>query len=166
MNKVAVYAGSFDPITNGHLWMIEQGSYLFDKVIVAIGTNSDKKCYFSLKERLDMLNKVVSIFNNVEVSEFTNKYLVKYASEMGANFILRGIRNATDFEYEKSMRLINSDMNPSITTVFLMPSREIAEVSSSIVRGLVGTDGWEQIVCRYIPNYVMRKFKEKLNGVV
>lgn len=165
MNKIAVYAGSFDPVTNGHLWMIEQGSYLFDKLIVAIGVNVEKKTYFTLNERLDLLKKTVATFDNVEVTEFTNKYLVRYTDEVKANFILRGIRNGTDFEYEKSMRLINSDMNSTITTVFLMPPREIAEVSSSTVRGLVGTEGWQQVINRYVPKCVIKKFEEKLNDV-
>jgi pantetheine-phosphate adenylyltransferase len=159
MKKVAVYAGSFDPVTLGHLWMIEQGSILFDKLIVAIGSNPEKQCYFSLEDRICLLKESTCKYENVMIDEFSGQFLIRYAESVGADFILRGIRNPSDYEYEKAMRHINSDVNPAINTVFLMPPREIAEVSSSIVKGLVGSEGWENILVKYVPNCVLIKLK-------
>jgi pantetheine-phosphate adenylyltransferase len=160
MQKIAVYAGTFDPVTLGHLWMIEQGAVLFDKLIVAIGTNFEKKNFFSLKERINLLKEATREFNNVEIGEFSGQFLIRYSESIGAKFILRGIRNPSDYEYEKALRHINSDLNPAITTVFLMPPREISEVSSSIVKGLVGGAGWETILGKYVPECVISKLKE------
>ncbi len=156
-----MYAGTFDPITIGHLWMIEQGAELFDNLIVAVGINSDKHCMFSVKERIELLKGSTKQFPNVQVDVFTNQFLINYAKSVGARFILRGIRSGSDYEYERVMRHINSDLNPGITTVFLMPPREIAEVSSSMVRGLIGTKEWEKIVKKYVPQVVFEKLKEK-----
>jgi pantetheine-phosphate adenylyltransferase len=162
--RTAVYAGTFDPVTLGHMWMIEQGSKLFDELIVAIGTNVEKQLYFPLADRIEMLRQVTSGFSNVRIDEFSNKFLVKYVETVGANFILRGIRNTNDYEYEKSLRLINSDVDPHITTVFLMPPREFAEVSSSVIRGLVGPEGWKEIVGKYVPGCVLKRFEQKLKS--
>jgi pantetheine-phosphate adenylyltransferase len=149
--RKAVYAGSFDPITNGHLWMVEKGSHLFDELIVAIGENPEKKYTFSFDERLRVLRDSVKGITNISVSSFENQFLVNYARTVGAQFILRGIRDSRDYEFERGMRHINDDLQSHITTVFLMPPREIAEVSSSLVKGLVGPKGWQEIVHRYVP---------------
>jgi pantetheine-phosphate adenylyltransferase len=162
--RIAVYAGSFDPPTNGHLWMIEQGSKTFDKLIVAVGINPDKKYTFTVEERLQMLQKSVKDSSNINFDEFNNKFLVNYAQQIGADFILRGIRNTTDFNSEKEMNNVNSDINSNITTIFLMPPRKLCEVSSSLVKGLVGPDGWEKIVCQYVPKPVFDKLKETYEG--
>jgi len=162
--KKAVYAGSFDPITNGHMWMIEEGSRLFDKLIVAIGINPDKKYTFSLDERVDMLERSTRSFPNVEVDTFENQFLVNYATSVGAEYILRGIRTEGDYEYERGMRHINSDLNPEITTVFLMPPREIVEISSSLVKGLVGPENWEEVIEAYVPRNVYNHFLIKFEG--
>ena len=158
--KLAVYAGTFDPITVGHLWMIEQGAALFDKLIVAIGVNPEKRCMFSLDARLDMLRQSVGRFPNVEVRSFTNQFLITYSQSVGAQFVLRGIRTESDYEYERVMRNINGDLSVGVTTVFLMPPRGIAEVSSSMVKGLLGPEGWEVVVKGYIPEPVFEKLKE------
>jgi pantetheine-phosphate adenylyltransferase len=160
MKKVAVYAGTFDPVTLGHLWMIEQGSILFDKLIVAIGVNPDKQCYFNLEERIGLLKESTQEYKNVEIDEYAGQFLIRYAESMGAQFILRGIRNPNDYEYEKALRHINSDVNPAINTIFLIPPREIAEVSSSIVKGLVGSEGWEKVLGKYVPRCVLKRLKE------
>jgi pantetheine-phosphate adenylyltransferase len=155
--RLGVYAGSFDPLTVGHLWMIEQGTTLFDKLIVAVGVNPEKKYSFPLEERLVMLRESTKKFRNVSVAAFSNRYLIHYAQEVGATHILRGIRTESDYEFERTMRNINGDLDASICTVFLMPPRGIAEVSSSMVRGLIGPDGWQKIVRKYVPEPVYKR---------
>ncbi len=157
----AVYAGSFDPITLGHLWMVESGARLFDELVVAIGVNPDKRYLFPLDQRLEMLGEAVASFANVRVASFENLFLVNYARQVGANFVLRGIRNEVDYGFERGMRHINAEFNPDILTVFLMPPREMAEISSSFVKGLVGPAGWEQIVSKYVPPAVHRRFLQR-----
>ena len=156
----AVYAGRFDPITNGHLWMIAEGPRLFDEVIVAIGVNPDKRYTFDLDTRLAMLRESVEPFDNVAVASFENQYLVNYAGEIGADHIIRGIRNGHDYEYEKGMRHVNADLNADVASLFLIPPRELCEVSSSFAKGLVGPDGWREIVARYVPEPVYRRIGE------
>jgi pantetheine-phosphate adenylyltransferase len=149
--KKAVYAGSFDPITNGHLWMIEQGANLFDELVVAVGINPDKQYTFSLEERVRMVRQSTETIAKIVVDSFEARFLVHYATSIGAHYILRGIRNEEDYEYERGWRHINSDLCADIVTVFLIPPRELAEVSSSLVRGIVGPTGWENIVRQYVP---------------
>jgi pantetheine-phosphate adenylyltransferase len=155
--RLGVYAGSFDPLTIGHLWMIEQGVTLFDRLIVAIGINPDKRYTFSLAERLDMLRESLKQYRNLTVTSYTNRYLIDYAQRVRATHILRGIRSMSDFEYERTMRNINGDLGPTICSVFLMPPRPIAEVSSSMVKGLVGPEGWRPVVRKYVPDPVYRR---------
>ncbi len=154
----AVYAGSFDPITLGHLWMIEQGRALFDELIVAIGINPDKKYLFSLEDRLAMLRETTGGFSNVHIASYENLFLVRYAEQVGASFILRGIRNEQDYGYERGMRYVNAELDAKIRSIFLIPPRELVEVSSSFVKGLVGPAGWEQIIEKYLPAPVYQRF--------
>jgi pantetheine-phosphate adenylyltransferase len=154
--RLAVYAGSFDPLTVGHLWMIEQGVALFDELVVAIGINPEKRYSFTLDNRLAMLREALRSFRNLSVTSFSNSYLIDYAQEIGATHILRGIRSGGDYEYERTMRNINGDLDPGICTVFLMPPRPIAEVSSSMVKGLIGPKGWRKVVRKYVPEPVYR----------
>ena len=156
-----VYAGSFDPVTKGHEWMIKKGTKLFDQFIVAVGVNPDKKYTFSPEERMKMLKEITKKYKNIEVHTFENQFLVKYAKSIGAKYILRGIRSGGDYEYERGMRHVNRDLAPGITTLFLMPPREIAEVSSSLVKGLVGYKDWKIAVKKYVPLPVFKKFLEK-----
>ncbi len=137
----AVYAGSFDLLTKGHLWVIEQTSGLFEHVTVSVGVNPDKKPMFALEERLDMLKEVTRDIPNVAVTSFESMYLIHYAQKIGASVMVRGIRNGTDYQFESTIRQINADIDPSVTTVFLIPPRNLIEVSSSFVKGLVGPDG-------------------------
>jgi len=153
-----VYAGSFDPITNGHMYMIQEGARLFDELTVAIGINPDKQYTFELEERMEFLRACTAGIPNVKLDHFTNKFLVHYAREIDASHVLRGIRNPNDYEYERGMRYINADLSPDIATVFMVPPREIAEVSSSFVKGLVGPKGWQQIVKQYLPSPVYKAF--------
>ena len=156
--RVCVYAGSFDPLTIGHLWMIEQGARLFDRLIVAIGVNPEKKYCFTLDERLRMLQESTQHIRTVSSAAFSNRYLIHYARSVGATHVLRGIRTESDYEFERTMRNINSDLDDGICTVFLMPPRGIAEVSSSMVRGLVGPAGWQKVLRKYVPEPVYRQF--------
>ncbi len=160
----AVYAGSFDPPTNGHIWMIEQGARLFDKLYVAIGINPDKKYSFSVEERKSMLEGITKPYKNAEITSFENKFLVDYANEIGTKYILRGIRSTEDYEYEKGMRNINSDINQGVYSIFLIPPREISEVSSSLVKSLIGPEGWEEVVKKYVPGNVYQKLIDKFGG--
>ena len=152
--QTAVYAGSFDPPTNGHLWMISQGLALFDRLVVSIGQNPSKNYVFSTEKRIDLLRTSLPSCERLTITHFDNRYLVDYAKEVDAEFILRGIRSPGDYEYERVMRHINSDMAPDINTVFLMPPREMAELSSSMVMGMVGPEGWGKTVRRYLPSPV------------
>lgn len=156
-SRRAVYAGSFDPPTNGHLWMITEAQQLFDELIVAIGVNPDKKSTYTVAERREMLEQMTQGFNNVRVDSFENEFLVNYAHKVGAGFIVRGIRTATDYEYERAVRHINADLQANVRTVFLMPPREIVEISSTMVKGLVGYQGWQAMVERYVPPAVFQK---------
>ena len=161
--KAAVYAGTFDPVTIGHLWMVEQGAALFDHLIVAIGVNPDKRCMFSLEERLDMLREATARFPNIEITSYSHQFLIAYAQTTGARYILRGIRTGSDYEFERAMRNVNGDLNPHISTVFLIPPRGIAEVSSSMVKGLVGPDGWEKVLKNYVPDAVLKRLMRAVN---
>lgn len=158
--RLGVYAGTFDPLTVGHLWMIREGVRLFDHLIVAIGVNPDKKPTFGVEDRLAMLRETCSEYHNLTVTSYSNLYLIDYAQSVQATHVLRGIRSAADYEYERPMRNINGDLDPKICTVFLMPPRNIAEVSSSMVKGLIGPAGWRRIVRKYVPGPVYRRLLE------
>lgn len=161
--ETAVYAGSFDPITNGHLWMIEEGAGLFKKLYVAIGKNSSKQEMFSAEDRLAMLKDSTKHIANVEVCSFEkNEYLVHFAQRMGAAYILRGVRDPSDFTYERTLRLLNEDISHEIKTVFMMPPRNLAEVSSSTIKILVGPDGWEKVVEKRVPAAVLEALKARV----
>ena len=144
MIKKAVYAGSFDPVTKGHEFVVEAGARIFDELVVAIGENPDKKCLFSLEERLEMLRAVFGHLSNVTVTVFPLMMLVDYADSIGAMTIIRGIRNAEDLVYEQNMQIRNRKVNPNIETIFFTPPGELADVSSSMVKGLVGPRRWRE----------------------
>lgn len=152
MKRIGIYAGSFDPPTNGHLWMIEQGALLFDELVVVLGVNPDKKSFLSERQRLDALRGMLDYGpENVRVERMTGGFLVDFARQLGATHLLRGIRNTTDFEYEKSMDRMNARMEPEIRTVYLMPPPELEDISSSFVRGFVGVQGWQRWVQTSVP---------------
>lgn len=157
----ALYAGSFDPTTNGHMWVLEEGAKLFDELVVVIGQNPQKKGSWSVEERVAMLRECCTHLKNVEVRHFDGRYLVRVAKELGARYLLRGLRNAGDFAYEQTIRNVNRDLEPSVETVFVITPRELAEVSSSTVRGMVGFEGWEEVVAKYVPAPVLARMKER-----
>ncbi|QOV89124.1 pantetheine-phosphate adenylyltransferase [Humisphaera borealis] len=154
----AVYAGSFDPITLGHLWMVERGGELFDELVVAIGVNPDKKYLFDLDERLAMLRESTAHCANVTIASYENMFLVHYAKQVGADFILRGVRNEQDYAYERGMRYVNAELDSDVRTVFMVPPRELVEVSSSFVKGLIGPAGWKTVLKKYLPLPVYERF--------
>lgn len=160
----AVYAGSFDPPTNGHMHMIQEGARLFDELVVAVGVNPDKKTTFDLETRLELLRAVSDGLDNVHVESFENQFLIRYAASIGAHYIVRGVRNGQDFGYERTMRHVNGDLEPDISTVFFIPPRHLAETSSSFVKGLVGPDGWEDVVKGFVPPQVYAKLLERFSG--
>ena len=140
--------------------MIEQGLKLFDHLYVAIGSNPSKQYTFTVEERLELLRASLPSCERLTISHFDNRYLVDYAREVDAHYILRGIRSPGDYEYERVMRHINADMAPEIATSFLMPPRDIAELSSSMVKSLIGPDDWQDIVRRYVPDPVFAKLQK------
>ena len=156
-SRRAVYAGSFDPPTNGHLWMIRAAQSMFDEVVVSIGVNPDKHSTYTVDERKAMLAAITQEVPNVVVDTFENEFFFFFLHKNCADFIIRGIRTASDYEYERSIRYINADLQPLISTVFLMPPREFAEVSSTMVKGMVGPKGWRQMIRRYVPEEVYEK---------
>lgn len=137
--------------------MIEQGVLLFDRLVVGLGTNLEKRYTFAPEERLAMLRESLASYRNVTVLSFTDRYLIEFAKSLGATHVLRGIRSESDYEYERTMRYINGDLGADVCTVFLMPPRGIAEVSSSMVKGLVGPRGWEKVVRKYVPGPVYQR---------
>lgn len=155
---VAIYPGSFDPITNGHLDLIERGSRLFDRLIVAVLHNENKQSLFTVDERMEMLREAIATFGNVEVDCFEG-LLVSYAARRGAGAILRGIRAVADYEYELQMTLMNRRLDSNIETVFLMAAEAHSFVSSRLVKEVVrlGGDG-----SQFVPATVARRLRERL----
>ena len=150
MNHVAVYAGSFDPATLGHLDLIERASALFENVIVAIGVHPTKNPLFTADERVVLLKEITKHLSNVTVDRFGG-LLINYCSEKGAGIIVRGLRVTTDFEYELQNAHANADLNPKVDTVFLPTRTRHGFVSSSLVREIASHGG---DVSRYAPPVV------------
>ena len=138
--KRAIYPGTFDPITNGHVDIITRASTLFDEIIVAVADNPKKNPMFGIEERIAMAKKSTRFIQNVKVIGF-NSLLVDLSDELEANIVIRGIRAVSDFEYEFQMGYANSSLKKELETIFLMPSLEYAFISSSIVRSLLPFDG-------------------------
>lgn len=158
--QVALYAGSFDPPTNGHLDLVERAAQLFPRVIVAIGKNSARQPLFSLEERLALLREVCAGFANVEVDQFDG-LLVSYARKVGARVIVRGLRAQTDFEYELQIAHANADLAPELDTVFLPTRTRHGFVSASLVREIARHHG---DVSRYAPQEVCSALAAKFGG--
>ncbi|HUO26067.1 MAG TPA: pantetheine-phosphate adenylyltransferase [Candidatus Aquilonibacter sp.] len=160
MNKgIAVYPGSFDPPTNGHLDLIERGSKIFEELVVAILRNSEKTPMFSVSERLEMLKELTSDLKNVRLDTFDG-LMVEFAKSIDATCVLRGIRAISDYEYELQMALMNRKLEPSLETVFMMPADKYSYVSSRLVREVAQAGG---PVRGLVPEAVEQKLREKLD---
>ena len=140
MSKVALFPGTFDPFTLGHLDIVNRGLTMFDEVVVAIGVNTGKKHLFSLEQREQWVNELFEDEPRVSVASYKG-LTAKFAERIGAQFILRGLRTTQDFTYEKQIAYVNEDMSPSINSVFLMSQQTNATVSSTIVRDLIKFGG-------------------------
>ncbi len=159
MSKIAIYPGTFDPITNGHIDIIHRAAVLFDRVIVAVATNAHKRPAFTVEERMDMIHSVVKDVPHVEIDQI-DCLVVDYAVRKKAHAIIRGLRAVSDFEFELQMALVNRKLNEKLITVFLMPHEKYSYLNSSIVKELALFGG--DIRC-FVPEYVRQKLIEKVN---
>lgn len=155
---IAIYPGSFDPLTNGHLDLIERGAKIFDELIVAILRNSEKEPLFSVEERLEFIRAMTGKLDNVRVDSFDG-LMVDYALKVGATAVLRGIRAISDYEYELQMALMNRKLEPRLETVFMMPAETYSYLSSRLVREVAMLGG---SVRGLVPELVEKKLREKL----
>ncbi|MGL5615674.1 MAG: pantetheine-phosphate adenylyltransferase [Sarcina sp.] len=154
----AVYPGSFDPITNGHLDIIKRSSKIFSKVIVAVLINRDKKGFFDLEERIKLIEEAVKDIENVEVVSF-NGLLVELMEEKGAKVIIKGLRNSTDFEYEHQMALMNKKLKDNVETLMMSTNPSYSYISSSAVRQIISFNG---NIDDFVPKNVKEAIERKL----
>lgn len=158
MCKLAIYPGSFDPFTKGHLNVIERGVKVFDQVVVAVAHNTSKKTVFTLEERVEILNELFQGRDDVKVDYFDG-LLVQYAHRMGTNIVLRGMRTVSDFEYELQMALANKMLSPELETVFMVTDSEFSHVSSSVIKEVIALGG---PATHMVPEIVEKRLREKL----
>jgi len=158
MPRVAVYPGSFDPITNGHLDIIRRSQGLFDLIIIAVNDNPSRDYLFRGEERVRMVKEVLGDLSHIEVERFEG-LLVDYARDRGAGFIIRGLRALSDFEYEFQMDLMNRRLNPHIETIYLMTNQEYSYLSSSIIKEMVRLGG---STSGLVPDSVREKLLKKM----
>ena len=157
--KTAIYPGSFDPITNGHLDIIERSSMIFDKLIVSVTENNDKTSTFLIEEKIEFIKDLVKNFKNVEVDSFEG-LLMNYAVHCKASVIIRGLRVLSDFEYEFKMAMMNRSINDDISTLFLMPHEKYTHISSSLVKEVASLGG---DVSEYVSPLVLLKLNNKFD---
>jgi len=157
MSTLAVYPGSFDPLTNGHVDIIERGARLFDRIIVAILVNAEKAPMFTMAERVDIAKAVFKNHPNVEVDTFDG-LLVDYVAKRKANVIVRGLRAVSDFEYEFQMALMNRELASSIETVFMMPDAKYSYISSRLIKEVFSLGGK---IHGLVPELVEKRLREK-----
>lgn len=159
-HDVAVYTGSFDPVTLGHRNVIERSSRLFDRLVVGIGTNVEKKPLFSPQERVTLVNKLIIGLDNVEVRAFSG-LAVNFVRQCGSRVMIRGVRPMTDIAGEFTMMMANRQLDPDIETVFLMADEEFAHVSSSLIKQItpLATD---EMLARFVPKEIIPELREKM----
>jgi pantetheine-phosphate adenylyltransferase len=155
----AIYPGSFDPVTNGHLDVIERAGKLFDEVVVAVAHNDDKQPLFSLRERLELLEKTAGRANNVHIAQFDG-LLVEFAAMQRAQAVIRGLRAVSDFEFEFQMALMNRKLEDSVETIFLMPKEEYTYLSSRIIKEIARLGG---DISSFVPAVVAKALVKKFS---
>ncbi len=160
MPTLAVYPGSFDPLTNGHVDIIRRGARLFDRIIVAVAVNADKSPLFSMPERVDIARDVFRDLTNVEVDTFDG-LLIEYVSQRKAQVIVRGLRAVSDFEFEFQMALMNQRLDGRIETVFMMPAEQYTYISSRLIKEVFSLGGR---VHGLVPDTVEQRLREKVSG--
>lgn len=158
MPSIAVYPGSFDPLTNGHLDVIERAAALFDELIVAIAHQTDKSPLFSVEERVAMAKKSVEALPNVRVADFES-LLVDYAHSLGAKVVVRGLRAVSDFEFEFQMALMNRTLAPDVETIFLMPKDSYSYLSSRIIKQIASLGGE---IHSFVPAHIEKALLKKV----
>ena len=159
MTRRAIYPGTFDPVTYGHLDVIKRAASLYDNVIVAVAASKEKGPLFTVEERVEMIKETVKALDNVEVESFTG-LVVDYAEKQSSKVVLRGLRMISDFEYEFQMALTNRKLNPDIETVFMMPNESYSYLSSKLIKEVapLGAD-----ISNFVPKHVAEKLKEKMS---
>ncbi len=160
--RIAVYTGSFDPITLGHSNVIERGSRLVDTLIVGIGVNVEKQSLFTPQERVELVQRVTQPLGNVEVHAFSG-LAVNFVRQMGAHVMLRGIRPLTDMEAEITMTLANRQLDPTIETVFLMADDKYSHVSSSLIKQIAPLAGDKELA-KFVPSEVVEALRRKIGA--
>ena len=155
--RTVIYPDSFDPLTNGHLDIVERAAKLFDKVIIAVANNEMKKPLFNLRERVELVKRGIKLLPNVEVDSF-NDLLVEFAEKRGATALIRGLRAVSDFEFELQLALMNRKLNGRIETIFMMPGAAYTFLSSRIVKEVARLGG---DVSAFVPEHVQKALKEK-----
>ena len=167
MHTVGLISGSFDPITNGHAWLIQEASLLVDELHVVMAVNPDKKYSFPEDQRLALVQTVIDDLKlpcQIKVHTLGNILLVDFAQKMGANRLIRGLRNAEDLAYERRMAQINRKVAPSIPTIYVASPAGLSDLSSSSVRGLLGFEGWERVVADHVHPAVLEALANKIKG--
>lgn len=157
--RIALFPGSFDPITKGHESVVLRALPLFDKIIIAIGSNTAKNSVFSLEKRIEWIKETFKGFDNIEICTFNN-LTVDFCKEVGAKYILRGLRNSVDFQYERNIARINQELDDEIETIFLLTKPDDAAISSSLVREILNFNG---DVSKFVPGKIVITSKDLQN---
>jgi len=161
MKRKAVYAGSFDPPHLGHEWMIQRGSEIFDELVILVAKNPEKTESLPLSVRIELLGDIADHLENVFVACLpVHEFTVNYAFEKGYNFLLRGIRGSNDFEYERQLMIVNSEINDRVTTIFLVPPNDLTIISSSLIKGLMKNGTGRSIVAKMVNPKVLGEMYE------
>lgn len=162
-SRVAVYTGSFDPVTLGHLHIIERAAPLFDRLVIGIGINAEKKSLFAPNERVELVREVTGGLNNVEVSTFEG-LAVDYVRSVDAHVMIRGIRPLTDIAGEFTMMMANHQLDPGIETIFLMAAERFAHVSSSLLKQIAALSDDDEQLAKFVPRQIIDPLRSRMRG--